>query len=84
MYQGKTVSFKNNVIAYNGVGVSAVWDTLETDYNIYWQNTKDVKDRAKKGAHDINVDPMFVKDVPPHLDSSYDFHLQIFSRNRCR
>ena len=79
LYQGKTVSFKNNVIAYNGVGVSAVWDTLETDYNIYWQNTKDVKDRAKKGAHDITVDPMFVKDVPPHLDNSYDFHLQKYS-----
>jgi len=79
MYQGKTVSFKNNVIAYNGVGVSAIWDTLETDYNIYWQNTMDVKDRAKKGPHDINVDPMFVKDVPPHLDSTYDFHLQAFS-----
>jgi len=79
MYQGKTVSFRNNVIAYNGVGVSAVWDTLATDYNIYWQNTRDVKDRAKKGAHDINVDPMFVNDVPPHLDNSYDFHLQAYS-----
>ena len=79
MYQGKTVSFKNNVIAYNGVGVSAVWDTLATDYNIYWQNTYDVKDRAKKGPHDINVDPMFINDVPPHLDSTYDFHLQGYS-----
>ncbi len=79
MYQGKTVSFKNNVIAYNGVGVSAVWDTLATDYNIYWQNTWDVKDRAKKGTHDKNVDPMFVNEVPPHLDSLYDFHLQAYS-----
>ena len=73
---GRHMSFRNNILAYNSIGITNFKGVVKTDYNIYWGNHTNVGGNVVMGSHDLIVDPMFVKDVAPHLDSAYDFHLQ--------
>ena len=76
---GRHMSFRNNIIAYNATGFKNSKGVVRSDYNIYWQNQTNISGGIVMGEHDLIVDPMFVKDVAPHLDSTYDFHLQKYS-----
>ncbi|MDR3666810.1 MAG: T9SS type A sorting domain-containing protein, partial [Ignavibacteriaceae bacterium] len=51
---------------------------ITSDYNIFWNNQNDLY-VFNYGDSDRVVDPMFVKDTVPSLQSEYDFHLQAFS-----
>jgi hypothetical protein len=74
---GSTTNMRNNISAYNQVGVVGPTDT-NSDYNLYWQNTTHAGVEGF-AEHDIVADPMFVKDTITKNELDFDYHLQSYS-----
>ncbi len=75
----KKYVIKNNILAHNGRGIAAYFNTEETDYNMFYNTTGDNYTNINVGLHDKIADPMFVKDTVADLGSDYDYKLQKFS-----
>ncbi len=75
----KKYVIKNNILAHNGRGIAAYFNTEETDYNMFYNTTGDNYTNINVGLNDKIADPMFVKDTVADLGSDYDYKLQKFS-----
>jgi hypothetical protein len=68
---------KNNIFYKTWIGVEGPI-TFGKDYNLYWGNNINVK-TGSLNTHEIEADPMFVKDTIPNSQINFDFHLQQYS-----
>jgi hypothetical protein len=68
---------KNNIFYKNWIAVEGPI-TFGKDYNLYWGNNLNVK-AGTLNTHEIEADPMFVKDTIPSGLMNFDFHLQKYS-----
>jgi len=76
-------TIRNNVFLRN-TRVFFIEEQPNSDYNIFWENKKDIPSPFSLGLHDIKADPMFVKDSLPVTFplsgiSNADYHLQMYS-----
>jgi hypothetical protein len=68
---------KNNIFYDSWIGVEGPI-TYGKDYNLYWDNYINVES-GTLNTHEIEADPMFVKDTLPSGLMNFDFHLQKYS-----
>jgi hypothetical protein len=68
---------KNNIFYKTWIAVEGPI-TFGKDYNLYWGNNINIK-TGTLNTHEIEADPMFVKDTVPSGLMSFDFHLQKYS-----
>ena len=68
---------RNNIISNSDKGIQTE-ATLNSDYNLFWNNEINANNGSAFGEHDLFVDPMFVKDTIAR-SLAYDYHLQAYS-----
>ncbi|MDR3504104.1 MAG: hypothetical protein P4L79_16155, partial [Legionella sp.] len=77
IYATDHYNVKNNIFYKTWIGVEGPI-TFGKDYNLYWGNNINVK-TGTLNTHEIEADPMFVKDTIPNSQMNFDFHLQKYS-----
>jgi hypothetical protein len=78
---GDRTIVKNNIIMNSGNGISTyvLFDSVKSDYNLFWNVPRVTYGGAYLGDGNITADPMFVNDTIPTANGNYDFHLQKYS-----
>jgi hypothetical protein len=76
---GDKFVFRNNIVAHGYRGISKSSPDLHPNYNLYWNLTTRYYSGVVPGEHEIEADPMFVKDTLPGENLNFDFHLQKYS-----
>ena len=78
---GKRTMAKNNILMNSGNGISTyvLFDSVKSDYNLFWNVPRKTYGGAYLGDGNVNADPMFVNDIIPTNNGNYDFHLQAYS-----
>ena len=71
--------FTNNIVHNNLYGIRVFNGVGNYDYNLFFNNNKDVYSNVVLGPNTVYQDPMFVKDTVPSDNLSFDFHLQQYS-----